>query len=215
MINEYSLWVYVIGFSAQFFFSARILIQWFKSEKAKAVVSPSLYWICSLIGAYLMFMYGWCRNDFSIILGQVISYYIYIWNLNAKGIWQRIPKFFRLLLAFSPMLIFGLVFKDTSSFFANFFNNSRIPLGLLLMGSAGQITFTLRFVYQWFYSFKRHKSYLPEGFWIISLIGSGIIITYGIICADPVLILGQSAGFIAYIRNLIIGRKEKKKTNYV
>ena len=39
-----------------------------------------------------------------------------------------------------------------------------------------------------------------------------MIVTYGIIRHDPVLILGQSVGFIAYARNLLIGKKSKKET---
>ena len=50
---------------------------------------------------------------------------------------------------------------------------------------------------------------LPTGFWGISLFGSSVIIAYGIFRLDPVLILGQSFGFVAYIRNLVIGFKEK------
>ena len=73
--------IYLIGLLAQVFFSARMLIQWILSEKYKKVVSPSLYWVFSLLGAYLLCIYGWLRNDFSIILGQFKSYYIYIWKI--------------------------------------------------------------------------------------------------------------------------------------
>ena len=65
-----------IGFLAQLFFSARILVQWILSERAKRVVSPSIFWILSLAGSFLLCLYGWLRDDFSIILGQFISYYI-------------------------------------------------------------------------------------------------------------------------------------------
>lgn len=65
--------------------------------------------------------------------------------------------------------------------------------------------FTLRFVYQFIFSHRRHVSVLPRGFWIISLAGSGMIITYGIIRLDAVLIIGQAFGFVTYIRNLILG----------
>lgn len=41
----------------------------------------------------------------------------------------------------------------------------------------------------------------------MSLVGSAMIVCYGLIRLDPVLILGQSVGFIAYARNLLIGRK--------
>ena len=68
--------IYAIGFLAQIFFSARTLLQWIKSEKVKAVVSPSSYWILSISGSYLLCLYGWFREDFSIILGQFLSYYI-------------------------------------------------------------------------------------------------------------------------------------------
>lgn len=86
-----SILIFCIGLLAQACFSARILIQWFLSEKKHEVISPTLFWVFSLIGSYLMFYYGWLRNDFSIIVGQFISFYIYIGNLRLKGVWRRIP----------------------------------------------------------------------------------------------------------------------------
>ncbi len=65
--------IYLIGFLAQAFFSARILFQWILTERAHKVVSPTIYWVLSMAGAYLLFLYGWMRNDFSIILGQLIA----------------------------------------------------------------------------------------------------------------------------------------------
>lgn len=73
----------------------------------------------------------------------------------------------------------------------------------------GQIIFTFRFIYQWWYSRKRGESLLPAGFWIISLAGSLIIVSYGIVRKDPVLILGQSVGFISYTRNLFLSRNTR------
>ena len=191
--------VYIIGFLAQIFFSARILVQWILSEKAKEIVSPSIFWVLSIAGSYLLFIYGWCRDDFSIILGQIISYYIYIWNLNAKGIWRNINIILRIILP--------------EQFISQFFRNEDIPIWLLVFGSAGQVIFTLRFIYQLIYSYHKHESKLPIGFWIISLIGSSIIVSYGIFRLDPVLILGQSVGFIAYIRNIILGVRKNKSVN--
>lgn len=208
--------VYTIGFLAQAFFSARILIQWVLSEKAKTSVSPGIYWVLSVFGSYLLFIYGWCRDDFSIILGQVTSYYIYIWNLNEKGIWKKLPVIFRLILFVTPIIAVSVLVHDFPKFFNNFFRNEEVPLWLLLFGSAGQIIFTLRFIYQWYYSYRRRKSILPVGFWLISLTGSAIIVSYGIFRMDPVLILGQSGGFIAYIRNIIIeSRNKREKRNHL
>ena len=205
-----SIFVYSIGFIAQFFFSARTIFQWIKSEKAKTVVSPSAYWVLSVIGAYLLCFYGWMREDFSIILGQFLSCYIYLWNLKIKGIWQKFGPILKTILIVVPVAAIFFMMKDFSVFADSFFRNDKVPFWLLLFGSAGQIIFTLRFVYQWIYSIRRHESFLPSGFWIISLIGSGTIIAYGIFRNDPVLILGQSFGFVAYCRNLIIGFKSAR-----
>ncbi|WP_298062752.1 lipid-A-disaccharide synthase N-terminal domain-containing protein [uncultured Rikenella sp.] len=203
--------LYVIGFLAQVFFSARILLQWILSERARHVVSPSIFWILSLAGSYLLFFYGWMRDDFAIVLGQVISYYIYIWNLSAKGVWAKVPKSVRALLVVTPVVAVGFAVAHADTFVHDFFRNERVPLWLLLFGSAGQVIFTLRFVYQYFYSRRRGESVLPVGFWIISLTGSAVIVAYGIVRLDPVLILGQSVGFIAYTRNILIYKKERAR----
>lgn len=202
--------VYLIGLLAQAFFSARILVQWIMTERAKKVVNPSLFWILSVAGSYLLFIYGWIRDDFAIMLGQVISYYIYIWNLKQKGILEKVHTIGTFILVATPLLAFWSIATNWSQFVQQCFRNDDIPIFLLVYGSLGQIIFTLRFVYQYFYSKKKQESMLPAGFWIISLTGSAIIVSYGIFRLDPVIILGQSFGFVSYIRNLIISHRSKK-----
>lgn len=205
--------IYAIGFIAQGFFSARMIIQWVMSERAHRSVSPNLYWICSLVGSVLLFSYGWLRHDFSIIFGQLISYYIYIWNLDIKGVWQRLPLPLRAFLFSLPAAAVALMLSEAATFVENFFRNEKVPLWLVVFGSAGQFIFTVRFVYQWYYSYHRHESFLPIGFWVISIIGSGIIVAYGCFRLDPVLILGQSVGFITYTRNIMLEIKRQRREN--
>lgn len=199
--------IYVIGFLAQVFFSARILLQWILSERAKKVISPAIFWQLSIVGSYLLFVYGWLRDDFAIILGQIISYYIYIWNLDKKHQWKKLPFVIRTLLLLTPVAAILYMLKDASAFVDQFFRNEKIPLWLLIYGSMGQIIFTLRFVYQWIYSKRKDESLLPIGFWVISLFGSLIIVSYAIYRRDPVLILGQSTGLVAYSRNIYLSRR--------
>ena len=199
--------IYVIGFLAQVFFSARILLQWFLSERAKKVISPAIFWQLSIVGAYLLFVYGWLRDDFAIILGQIISYYIYIWNLDKKHQWKKLPVIIRTLLLLTPVVAILYMLKDAGIFVDQFFRNEKIPLWLLVYGSMGQIIFTLRFVYQWIYSKRKDESLLPIGFWVISLFGSLIIVSYAIYRSDPVLILGQSTGLIAYSRYIYLSKR--------
>lgn len=203
-----SIIIYTIGFVSQLFFSARTLVQWILSEKSRKVVSPSIFWMLSLIGSVLLFCYGWLRNDFSIILGQLISYYIYIWNLNIKGVWKHIPDILRIILAMLPFVAIVHIMLNTSDFASQFFSHEDIPLWLLVYGCIGQVTFTCRFIYQWYYSKMRHQSILPVGFWVISLIGCAIIISYGVIRLDPVIIIGQFFGLIVYSRNIIIWKHQ-------
>ena len=204
------LLIYGLGFLAQAFFSARILVQWILSERAHRVLSPSLFWVFSLTGSILLFSYGWLRDDFSIILGQLIAYYIYIWNLDIKGLWRRLPHLLRMALLALPVAALAFALNDFGAFLDQFFRNDRVPLWLLVYGSMGQVIFTLRFVYQWQYSHRKHVSALPLGFWIISIIGSAVIVSYGIVRLDPVLILGQSVGFISYSRNIMLSLHGRK-----
>lgn len=201
--------VYTIGFGSQLFFGLRTGLQWILSEKAKKVVSPSSYWIFSLLGAYLMFVYGVLRNDFSIIFGQIITSYVYLWNLRAKGIWQGIRPVFKAVLLLIPVVAVLLLLRDAGAFFRNFLSNEQIPLFLVVFGSCGQLLFTLRFVYQWYYSWRHGGvSVLPTGFWIMGICGSAIIVIYAIIRRDPVLMLGQTLSLAIYSRNLMLCYKK-------
>ena len=203
-------WIYAIGFTAQLLFSARLLHQWIVTERAKKVVSPPAFWILSIVGSFLLFIYGVLRDDFAIILGQYILYYIYLWNLNMQGLWKKISTLLKVFLLLTLIVVTVIMLRDLSVFTSVFFQNKNISLWLLIFGSAGQVIFALRFIYQFVYSASHRESTLPAGFWIISLIGSFTIISYAIFRLDPVLLLGQSFGFVVYIRNLIIGNQNKK-----
>lgn len=199
--------IYSIGFLAQILFSGRLLVQWALSEKAKKVITPSLFWQMSLLASFLLFVYGYLRDDFAIMLGQALTYYIYIRNLQLQGEWSKAPKIIRFFLLIFPLLIVVYAFNNNKIDVDNLFKNEAIPFWLLLLGSVAQLIFTFRFIYQWMYSEKQKKSVLPFGFWLLSLIGSLLILTYAIIRKDPVLFTGHIFGSIVYIRNLILLKK--------
>jgi lipid-A-disaccharide synthase-like uncharacterized protein len=208
---SYNSFVYVIGFTAQLLFSARLLLQWIQSEKVKKVLTPRLFWQLSLIASFLLFVYGWIRDDFAIMLGQSLTYFIYIRNMQLQGSWKKLPKFLRVFLMLFPFMIAIYSFNNNQIDIERLFRNENIPLNLLLWGSIGQIIFTFRFVYQWIYSERRKESSLPLGFWLLSITGSIMILSYAIIRKDPVLFFGQSFGFVVYLRNIIIGLKSQNE----
>ena len=199
--------IYSVGFLAQLLFSGRLVLQWILSEKSKKVLTPSLFWKLSLIASFLLFVYGYLRNDFAIMLGQALTYFIYIRNLQLQNHWQKIPKIIRWFLLLAPTFIVIYYFNNNKIDALLLFKNESIPFWLLLLGIVSQVVFTLRFVYQWLYSERHNRSVLPFGFWLLSLIGSLLILTYAIIRRDPVLFLGHILGATIYVRNLILLRK--------
>ena len=205
-------WIYALGLLAQGLFSARMLVQWIGSERAHKVVNPTLFWVLSLVASLLFFLYGWLRADFALMLGQIIGYLAYVWNLGAKGVWQTLGRWrwpvIVLLLAI-PAVVAARVALNWDSVSQTLFHNDAIPRWLLVFGIVGQIIFSLRFVYQTLYSARRGDSVLPAGFWIISTLGAVLILIYGIIRHDPVVILAQSFGLITYIRNLMLSHPAK------
>ncbi len=72
----------------------------------------------------------------------------------------------------------------------------------IVIGFTGQIMFTMRFLVQWIQSEARKKSVIPKSFWILSIVGSTILLAYAIYRKDPVFIVAQSFGFVVYFRNL-------------
>lgn len=77
------------------------------------------------------------------------------------------------------------------------------------IGLIGQSVFFMRFVIQWIVSEKKRESVIPMAFWYLSIIGSLIVLSYAIYRKDPVFILGQSVGFIVYVRNILLIRKKE------
>ncbi len=80
----------------------------------------------------------------------------------------------------------------------------------IILGLAGQLMFSARFLVQWIASEKRKKSVVPISFWFLSLFGSFLLLIYAIYRKDIVFTLGQLFGFIVYIRNLLIIKNTKK-----
>ena len=169
-----------------------------------------MFWEISLFASVLLFFYGYLRHDFSIMLGQTLTYYIYIRNIQLQNHWKEFPKIVRIFLSVFLGLIVLYGFNNGIFDVDLLFKNEKIPMWLLSLGVVSQVLFTFRFVYQWIYSEKCKSSVLPMGFWIISLGGSILIFIYAIIRKDPVLLAGHAMGLVIYSRNIIILKNDVK-----
>lgn len=74
-------WV-IFGFSAQLMFTARFLIQWIASERARSSVMPVAFWYFSLVGGVMLLAYALYRRDPVFVLGQSLGVVIYSRNLR-------------------------------------------------------------------------------------------------------------------------------------
>lgn len=70
-----------IGFLAQALFSARFLVQWIASERAKRSVVPVAFWVLSVFGGALLLAYALWRRDPVFIVGQGAGLIVYSRNL--------------------------------------------------------------------------------------------------------------------------------------
>lgn len=204
IIAQDQWYVFAIGLLGNILFSSRLLIQWLLSEKSGKSESPLIFWQISLLASVTFLIYGIFRKDLAIVLGQLMVYFIYIRNIQLHQSWKKIPKILRIITLIAPFIIISYISWFNNTLFQSIISNDQIPMILLIWGSIGQIIFVFRFFYQWIISEEEGKSILPLGFWIISLIGSMIIISYAIFRKDINLLLGQLAGAFVYSRNIII-----------
>lgn len=76
-----SIWL-AVGLLGQGLFSARFIVQWLHSEKAKKSVIPSAFWYFSLCGGATLLAYAIHRRDPVFIIGQGMGLFVYFRNLQ-------------------------------------------------------------------------------------------------------------------------------------
>jgi lipid-A-disaccharide synthase-like uncharacterized protein len=206
-----SFWIFAVGFTAQLLFAARMIVQWAKSEKAGESLSPVIFWQLSILGSLIFLLYGILRHDFAIVLGQVLVYFIYVRNLHLKDQWRPIPLIFRFVVILAPIITMGYLLSDTHGNLTSLLKNEDISRPLQIWGSAGQVIFTLRFYVQWIDSESKNESVLTQRFWIVSGVGSFMIIIYAVLRFDPVLLLGQLSGLVIYLRNFMLRKSRNRE----
>lgn len=199
--------IFAIGFLAQLLFSARLISQWLLSEKSQKVETPVLFWKLSLLASILLFTYGYLREDFAIMLGQLLIYGIYWRNLSMMGEWKNRNILFKILVISFPIIIAAYILFFGSLQWSDLFKTENIAGYIVALGIFAQVVYTSRFFYQWYYSEKNQESSLPLGFWILSLIGAALLLTYGIFREDPVLIAAHFFGAIIYMRDIYLLRR--------
>lgn len=78
---------------------------------------------------------------------------------------------------------------------------------LLVFGLCAQFLFFARWIVQWIAIERRGESHVPAAFWWISIAGASLTLVYFLLRGEVVGALGQSVGWIVYLRNLMLLRR--------
>lgn len=74
-------WWVAFGLGGQLLFTARFLVQWIASERARRSVVPLAFWYFSIGGGAILLAYAIYRGDPVFIFGQSMGLFIYLRNL--------------------------------------------------------------------------------------------------------------------------------------
>jgi lipid-A-disaccharide synthase-like uncharacterized protein len=81
----------VIGFLGQAMFSARFIVQWLATERARRSIVPLAFWYFSLLGGATLLSYAIYKRDPVFIVGQAAGLVVYLRNLYFIRTGRRQP----------------------------------------------------------------------------------------------------------------------------
>jgi len=87
-MKDTSIWI-LVGFLGQALFSARFVLQWLASERARRSVVPKAFWYFSIAGSAVLLAYSIHRADPVFIAGQAAGFAIYLRNLYLLKVAHR------------------------------------------------------------------------------------------------------------------------------
>jgi lipid-A-disaccharide synthase-like uncharacterized protein len=219
--------LYPLGFLSSLAFSARMLLQWLKSEaKGESIVTPT-FWKLSLCGNLLLLTHAFIQAQFHVCLVQACNAVISWRNLNL----MKPPAKQTTTLCTIFMLILAIVLTVCGFLFQAYFLNDvtewfRIPatpwqvnagkqVSFIwhIIGLFGLLLFSSRFWLQWWLAEKYKQSFLGSSFWWFSLAGESLCLIYFLRIGDPVNFIGPAFGLIPYVRNLMLLSGQRKMTS--
>lgn len=207
---------YPLGLLPSIFFTLRMLLQWFQSERYGRSLNTPLFWQLSISGNVLSCLHYMLQLQSPFALLQVGNAVIAWRNLNLMH--NGNPKTTQQvgILLCATLLIAAGLYAALSYFSVGEIDWVRSPLkpfdktrtyhafGWHLFGFIGSALFAGRFWVQWWNSERNRRSELDSTFWRLSIAGSLISLIYFIHIGDTVSTLNNSFGLLPYIRNLTL-----------
>lgn len=210
---------YPLGLLPSIFFTLRLLLQWARSEKLGRSYVDATFWKLSLVGNVTLLCHYILQVHYPFALLQVANAVIAWRNLDLLRPEHRYSTRTTLCLFLFGFFAVTAMFLIQSYFLIGETDWVRTPTKLLdttrqyhhffwhALGALGGTLFASRFWVQWWQAELHQQSELNSAFWWLSIVGSVVTLSYALRIGDTVSILYQAFGFIPYIRNLILIRK--------
>jgi lipid-A-disaccharide synthase-like uncharacterized protein len=196
-----------VGFAGQALFTARVVTQWWASERARRSVVPASFWWFSVFGTLLLGVYAISTRDPVFIVGPLLNLFLYVRNLML----MRKPGARLGALAWlAPLALAALATGFAVAYLTVNEKGIAIEPSIfwLVIGVGGTALWTLRFPVQWIISERLGRSVLPPAFWWMSLVGSLLLTAYAIYQPDAVFILAYALNPVPCIRNLMLAYRK-------
>lgn len=219
MEDSWRQFLYPLGFVGNLFFTLRFILQWVNSERKNQSHFTPAFWSLSLAGAFLMGIHSMIQVQYPVCIIQTSNAVLYWRNrelmLHPKASLMQFSQVCWLLFfaSISATLLFALQswlsfeqleWMRTPAFFSK---AKQVTWVWNLIGFIGTFLFASRFWIHWWRAEKKEGNPLRIDFWLISLTGSILSLSYFIKIADPVNILGYGLGLIPFVRNLFLMRR--------
>jgi lipid-A-disaccharide synthase-like uncharacterized protein len=198
------------GLVGNVLFTSRVIMQWVASERQKKSIAPVTFWWGSLAATIIMVFYSIQRIEIAFLLGYTINLVPYTRNLMLSYPKPRawhIVSYSVAGLVFLGSLIFLILNAKAAMPWEQSAPAARIASNWIYLGLVSNILWSTRFIPQWIYSERKGRSVFPLWFWIWSLFGQLLCLSYALILHDLVYILGFLFNGIPIIRNIMLSKR--------
>jgi lipid-A-disaccharide synthase-like uncharacterized protein len=204
-------WVTLFGLTGNLLFTGRVLVQWIASERRGQSVVPVSFWWISLVAAVIFMAYALMRHnardeydpDLPMFLGLSVTLLPYIRNLRIHYHPDRPARRGLQILLPAAALIFVALYGVSQ-------NLEHQHKWLFALGLAGNGIYCSRFIVAWVQAEKQRRAVLPLSFWYLSMVGSLLLLSYSLMRADLVFILGFLFNSIPFLRNIVLIRRSRE-----
>jgi len=191
-----------VGWLGQGFYFTRFLVQWLMSERAGRIVVPRSFWWMSLLGAGCATAYAFSKGSLVFMAGPATNLFVFVENLRLDRTGR--PLGARLLLPFALGVVTLVAITLTTDLEKRL---AADPVLWICVGIAGSGLWMIRFPLQWWLAERRVHATLPPVFFMVSFVGSVLLLAYAIRGGNPIFIAGMLPGPFLYGRSLWLSRR--------